>query len=77
MLLFLHGKKLHVFCGLLKLFRSTFLCVHTWRYTNISEILAGNRKSFSGNEGKDVKQRKFFSTNKKQHTVFGGENFAK
>ena len=30
---------------------------------------AGNHKSFSVNEGEDVKQRNFFTANKKQYTV--------
>ena len=31
---------------------------------------ASNRKSFSGNEGKDMKQQNFFTANKKQYTVY-------
>ena len=31
---------------------------------------AGNHESFSANEGEDVKQRNFFTANKKQYTVY-------
>ena len=31
---------------------------------------AGNRESFSANEGEDVKQRNFFTANKKHYTVY-------
>ena len=32
-------------------------------------LKAGNCESFFGNEGKDVKQRKFFTANNLQYTV--------
>ena len=32
-------------------------------------VKTGNHESFSGNEGKDMKQRNFFIVNKKQYTV--------
>ena len=57
MLLFVRSEKVHIFRGLLsnrKTFRQIFA-------TTISDahVKAGNRKHFSENEDKDVKQRNF------------------
>ena len=69
MLLFLHGESFTFFVDYLetvKFFGWIFLHVYTWRYTIISNlVIAGNHESFSRNKGKDMKQRKCFTTNKK------------
>ena len=38
---------------------------------HVNTVKAVNRKSFSGNEGRDVQQRNFFTANKKQYMVIG------
>ena len=36
------------------------------KFLHVNTVKAGNCECFFGNEGKDVKQRKFFTTNNKQ-----------
>ena len=50
-----------------------FFYVFIHGVTNL--IIAGNSESFSGNEGKDMKQRRFFTVNKKQYTVYHRHSF--
>ena len=50
----------HVFHG----FFGEFLHLNTMKACK-----AGNHECFLGNEGKDVEQQKFFTTNNKQYTV--------
>ena len=66
-LLFIRGEKVSRFRGLLskcKTFQRNFCDNVFWKFGR-----AGNRESFSANEGEDVKQRNFFTANKNQYTV--------